>query len=463
MGRREVLTLLACIAGAFALYGGVLSLTFLSDDHVAIWRTGPGHQAWRPTFFRPLSEATFWAGNLIHGPSAWAHRSFNVVLHGVNAWMTCLLATSLITSEEGPRKALAWSASLLFLVYPFHTESVVWLVGRESSLATAAVLAALLCDIRIAEKGRRSFAVGAFFLLGLLCYESVLVLPVLLVTLRWSRRAPVVDRALWMGCLGSLLMWGMLRTVFAGQLINQYGGGFFEHSTATYLASVPKVLLRSFLPPGAAFHGHPFGPVWPYAAVGIASVVLYLFSRMENVSAGRRRFLALSACWLAALVLAFVAGVSTRTSESDRFLYLPSVFLVLATTELLAQVSFARIRIVFVALLSMACVLLCLRGLDPWKRASVITERIVGGLAEKVQRPMVVVGLPDETDGAFIFRHGFAEALLLNGQDTVDMHIGPLMRGEELRGKHGTAVEVSLEEMPSAGDSAFHVLRVRVQ
>ena len=53
-----------------------------------------------------------------------------------------------------------------------------------------------------------------------------------------------------------------------------------------------------------------------------------------------------------------------------------------------------------------------------WKTASGITREIVGAAGEPVKGKVYLINLPDEKDGAYIFRLGFPQALLIAGRDT---------------------------------------------
>jgi hypothetical protein len=53
-----------------------------------------------------------------------------------------------------------------------------------------------------------------------------------------------------------------------------------------------------------------------------------------------------------------------------------------------------------------------------WTAASEITRDIVRAVAEPVRGKIYLINLPDEKDGAYIFRLGFPQALLMAGKDS---------------------------------------------
>lgn len=132
------------MAASFLVFWSVLALTPFSDDHSAVWNAGVRGIPWRNGFFRPLADLSFRLGDALVGTSAVGHRSFNVALHGLNAFLLFTLwFRTAIKLDPHERLVGAIIAGVLFLLYPFHLESIVWLVGREASLGTCFVLLGL--------------------------------------------------------------------------------------------------------------------------------------------------------------------------------------------------------------------------------------------------------------------------------------------------------------------------------
>ena len=416
---RALVPWLVFVLAAFAVFGVVLDLSFLSDDHVAIWRTGPANEAWRSEFFRPLSELTLRLGHWLHGPSPSWHRAFNIALHGTNAFLVFRLFRSGIPEPGSRIVAGSWFAGAIFLVYPFHLESIVWIVGRESSLATFFVLLGLLAAIGVRSRPLRIAFVGACFMAGMLCYGSALLLPVLwLPLLLW---APSPDRRATLHMTAMFVVvgtaWFLCRSALLPAAVDSYTGGFLAHSPSKYLFNVPKVIARFFLPP--RYNTVEQTRLILMLFLAMAAVILHLFRTLKGRRSETSPLLLYVALWLIACALPFVAGASTRTSESDRFLYMPSAFLACALVRgLLISV---RSSWVWSALgvVICACSIQMFRGIQPWRQASMITEKAVLDVPSFIPKGRLhVFDLPDEVNGAFIFRHGFAEAMLLNGLDT---------------------------------------------
>jgi hypothetical protein len=412
---------------AFALFWPTLGIGLLSDDHVAVWRTGVLGQPWRTGFFRPLSDLSIAWGHALHGPGGLGYHAFNVALHGVNAWLVLLLARQWLSALHGP--VVAWMAALLFLVYPFHLESVIWVVGRESALAAFfGLLAFVVLGSAWPERRRAWVSAGAFFL-GALCYESALLLPVLLFPLVAARRPVAWPRfGKWVLAWGTALVLHVaVRPWKADMAAGSYGAGFFGHGPWNYVLNIPKVAGRLFLPPSA----DPGDQLWRFALLlAMALVVTITWGRRSRRSPGCLEPVE-ALLWSLAVtcLLAVLGGVSTRTMESDRFLYMPSVFLALLVAFAVLQFGNMVVRYVVFAAVLMVSVHFLWQGQRSWQEAYRLSAQVIADLpAPPPNARLLVHDLPDHVNGAFVFRNGFAEALLLAGRDTAGV---VLVRGAQ--------------------------------
>jgi hypothetical protein len=126
--------------------------------------------------YHPIPMATVWLQARLSTEPAF-YRAFNVVVH-VGCAALWLVWTTRRLQWPG---ALAAIISVVFLVHPSVTEVVMWITGRHDSLATLAVLGALLLwpddgTVRMGRMvGASLLALAAFF-----CKEPYVVAPVIL-------------------------------------------------------------------------------------------------------------------------------------------------------------------------------------------------------------------------------------------------------------------------------------------
>jgi protein O-mannosyl-transferase len=155
-----------------------------------------------------------------------------------------------------------------------------------------------------------------------------------------------------------------------------------------------------------------------------------------RLQAPARLFFLIQSCFLAlAMLLPIMAGVSTRTSESDRFLHFPSYFLCILIAFIVLHLFKRPVYYLgcFLCILLYQVLFLEKNNLN-WDKASNAVRQILTIIAAgKPSEKIYVMNLPDEIDGAFVFRNGFTDALLLNHIDTASVMVASrLTRDEEL-------------------------------
>ncbi len=431
------------IVVAFILFGPTLHWSAFSDDHSALWNSGVRGIPWRNGFFRPLSDLTFRLTYLLGGTDAGIHRSFNVVVHGFNAFLLYVLC------RQWSFAGGSFLAGLLFLVHPFHQESIVWLVGRESALGTSSILLGLVIAGSALAPILRLLLMALVLILGSLCYEGSLLLFPLAMVAAWSRIMPQWPR--WRPIVLTLgtttIVYLLLRMITVGVEDGGYLHGLPPRDVTALFLRIPKAIARLFIPPEHVFS---------VQAVRVASVssavvlltgyILYVHRRKEH-SALRARIIVWFMFLLIALSMAVMGGVSTMTSESDRFLYLPSAFLCGLAGLLLFRSKRSFVRWGLFVVLAVGCLWQTSRNHRNWRTASAMTMQCIEHLPPIPENGYLwVSGLPGDHGGAFIFRNGFPEAMDLNGRNGARIIVVPsgvtwqqvLSSGLEFRGAHRT-------------------------
>lgn len=176
--------------GAFAsgLRGGfVLDDTYAIVGHPAVQGTAPLLDAFRLSFwgealnstppsYRPLATLSFAIDHHLSGGSA--------VLFHVSSllWYLALVLVGWTFAKRCLPAGAAWLAAALFAVMPTHAENVSSLVGRADTLAVLfSVLALLALSPTIVDgagtSARRVLLAMLAFAAGLLCKESIVMLP----------------------------------------------------------------------------------------------------------------------------------------------------------------------------------------------------------------------------------------------------------------------------------------------
>ncbi|MHA4843531.1 hypothetical protein ACX0G7_05160 [Flavitalea antarctica] len=428
------LPLIVFVTLSLLLYFPVLHNGFASDDFKSVYRAGVRGSLATPGFFRPFSDFTILTTHAIVGLDTFYYHITNVLLHGASAFLLFLLAIKLpFQMEEADRRNFAWVSAILFATYPFHNESITWIVGRGSVIATFFGLACMLCFISNLKPFYKYVVTGFLFFLGLLAYESILLLPFIMLIIFGNKPGSAEKIATWLIVFAiTVFVYFLLRYNVAGVVVSEYGYGGYAFSIFTFATNFFKVAGRMFVPPSS-------NSTFQIIALS-ALVILYgstWFSRAVNLPATikkRRDELVILCCLLVSLIIPVTFGVSTRTSEGERLLYFPSVFIALFLAHIIVRSSWGKVvqRIVITAILLFNIYFIQVNNSN-WEKASAITNSSVRQIAAIAasDKEIILINVPGEYRGAYIFRNALREAMLLNKIDTERVWVANYLNNAE--------------------------------
>ncbi|MCI0587307.1 MAG: hypothetical protein L0323_10750 [Planctomycetes bacterium] len=326
---------LSLLAGTCALYQGALHLGFLDLDDPTYVLENPlvrrldgeslGRVLTEPYFanYSPTHLLSYSLDYSVRGPDPFVFHLSNALWAGLVAGTVYLLGLGLL---GGAGAALLGAA--LFVVHPAHVEAVAWISSRNELVAAAFALASLLAYRRYRRRapGDRLYY-GVSFLLFTLAVggkTSAVVLPaVLLFHDLWVEGRPL-RRSIADKIPFALVACAIGLRALAAQPTARPG---IDLSVAAW--SIPEslgllsgfgtfVLYRDPPPTDPSLDGQVFGGL----------VLLLLLAAPVLL---RRRIGGLSAFLLVSLVLSLLPpqGLSLVHPVADRYLFLPSVFVVL--------------------------------------------------------------------------------------------------------------------------------------
>ena len=358
-GLAKFLPPLLVAAAAFAVYAHTIGFGFVFDEQILI-AENPAvvhpekifsiltEKFWpgpvRGIYYRPVTTLTYALGHLAAGPKPWFQHLLNVVFHTIASVLVFYYARGI--SKNG---AVGFMAGVLFAVHPVHTESVAWVPGRTDVLAFALLLSAKmsLWESRRSAGGRRAgwLAFSSFlFLASLGAKEIAIVFPVLVIAQDFviegrKSRGHIGEYALMVAIAGLYMVW---RTQVLGAEVG-------APPAPDPLEGVP--FLR-WLVVGASIFGHALAKIiyphpWliDYAyeenilAMSTAALLLYSLALVGAAAVFiifRKKMPVLSYCSLSFVICVLPVShlVPFPTLFAERFLYLPSLFVAIAISEL---------------------------------------------------------------------------------------------------------------------------------
>ncbi|MCA1632443.1 MAG: hypothetical protein LC802_01685 [Acidobacteria bacterium] len=450
--RRETYVLLLYVALGVAAYSNVVNAFFLSDDFELVGRVLEGGLpfTWgreHGGFFRPVLISSFYFDTSLWGTRPAGFHLTSLALHALNAFLVFLLTRSLLrawrpTAAEEPRRRrheyVAFLAGLIFLLHPSHTEAVTWVSGRADLLASLFFLLSLLSYVAHARGGQRvALALAlASFALALLSKESAVCLPPAVFVVAaylgegegWARRLKngFVEAVPFFVLLG---VYTAARAVVLGALVGGYGAAQHLNITHSVVASqLLRFSLRAALP-AFVLRGFPFlesralSPaliVLGVLAVLTAAALLQRSTTRTALSALVRRqtFLWLMALLFACALLPVInLRINVFDTQGERFLYLPSAFYAPAVAYLFAWTRDEGRRAAL-RTAALACLLVFYAASlwatnRDWSAASRLSQSIIEELAAQSTRDAVLLlNVPDNLRGAYVYRNGLGRALL---------------------------------------------------
>ncbi len=440
--RKHLFLLYLFVVTAFFIYAPVLHHFFVSDDFKVLYRVTGERIIFIHGFFRPLSDISILITFLAGGLNPVWFNSFNILIHGINSFLLFRLSIQIGRNIQDKSNAFYFAilSSVFFICYPFHNEAVVWILGRGSGMACMFALSGLLCYYEI-KKNNLKIAASCFcYFMSMTAFESAMIFPLLLWLLLLLEKQNSKNIRNWIFALTFTFCLHLIcRYLLSGAFFGSYGNDFFHTSFKKYFLNIAKTGGRLILPPSNN-------------TVLLVSVFIlltlyafyYIIKHIHQIRQNKiwRTIAILSLMLVISCVVPLVAGVNTRTSESDRLLYFPSVFVCMIWAFLIVfNVGNKNLqRLLIFSTVAYNLFFLELNNLN-WRKASSVTSSIL----EKVNAEthsgnsgrIYFLNIPDEIDGAYVLRMGFSDAMKLYGFDLnrfVDVNY--LQRSEMSEIKH---------------------------
>ncbi len=417
---RETIILFIITTLGFILYARCINNAFLSDDYDSLYRIIIEKRIIYREFFRPIIDISFYLNYMLSGLDPGSYYVFNIMIHVFNTYMIYRLVLCFGFFEDKRQMWFAIASALLFMFYPFHNESIVWLSGRLSSIASLCALLAIWFSITGRSFFQAIILPALLFIVALLAYESVIFLPAMLIVLKFVKghtRKSILLTGIVFGV--SLVMYLGARSYFSSVIDNDgYGTRLVSgNGMVDYLGRVVKAFGRSFLPPMQDTKTITLAFI--IACAGIIIIEFFTWRSLKNNPRAKKGFIVLLLLFAIALLLPAIFGVNTRTSEGDRLLYFPSCFLVMHIGFVLCSlVKNVNWRFLSFSIISFYFIFFQQRNNQKWEKASDTANALMSVAGNSEKKSVVLVNVPDDINGAFVFRHGFFEALELNKIDT---------------------------------------------
>ncbi len=180
--KNKIVVLATFLGAALLLFSPSTNRIFLSDDYCTLNNIVANKSVWLETFFRPVGDLTLLWTYTLAGWDPFYFYLVNILLHAANSFLLYLFCLKWY-GKENRYILFAVGAGLLFLTYPSHLEAILWAIGRGISLAVFFALLAMISVVSNLKPALKIALASVFYFLALACYESVLLLPLILLYL----------------------------------------------------------------------------------------------------------------------------------------------------------------------------------------------------------------------------------------------------------------------------------------
>lgn len=323
----------------------------------------------------------------------WAH-IHNVALHGINSLLVYVLLLRLSGSW-----GKACLLSLIFLVHPLHVESVAWIAERKDLLcALFFLLGLILYDGYRANPGKLRYAgVLLAFALSLLAKPMAVTFPVVLLILdffvyrkcfqsnrdagtgssvHYSRA--VVEKLPFIAlALASSIV--TIAAQDAGNSVAYLEAHSFSSRWNTATTAYLVYLKQSILPVNlVAFY--PVNTSSSASTLLLPGAILGALLILSLIAAPRYPLILAGLCWYLVTLLPVIGLVQVgNQAHADRYMYLPSVGLLLACVYLLPSRNSRRFPLAMVisSIFVVYLTAICYWQVGYWRNQNVLFSRVL--------------------------------------------------------------------------------------
>ncbi len=437
--RHNIFILISCFLLSYFIYFNIINSFFLADDFnwvhqiktrgaFGVWTTAPD------VFFRPVVSLTLFVDYTIWGLNSIGYHLTNLSFHAICAFFIYRISSQLLNRVQLPSRQVqltALIAALLFIILPSHVEAVTWISARSDLVATCFCLASFsfYLSYKISHNKRNLFLSYLLFLFALLSKESVVIYPGIIfsyeiydyLTEYDSNKKSIKNILLFPLLYTSLFpIYLILRYLGLGQLIGGYGTGVHLHYNSGIILRGLGSTLRILIPPLS--NSTDFD--WQLLFILIIATLLIVMLTYAWIGDFYKKIskilLFLFISFLISLIPIINLVVSVQDHQGERFLYFPSVFVVMMFTIIICTILW---RYQFILLVSLTIfVLLFSNNLyhsnKNWQIASQISQQILEDINLIAQdESLFIINIPDNFNGAYVYRNGLFPATQLFCED----------------------------------------------
>lgn len=319
------LYIIAVLAVGFALYCfNPWQLYFQNDDFTHILLSSK-QVLFQHNSFRPVCDISVILDYKLWGNYAPGYHITNLLLHIVCSILVFVFSKQVFRLHYPgkDRPVFALAAALLFFIYPMHSESIFWILGRSGTLGAIFSLLCLIFLLKENNKPVNTILSLLFYTIALLTYESSWVLPLISMVLLAGVYGGIINaakkRRLYFTAMAIIFcLYLLLKWKVTGVLFGSYEGANFASFNVPVLArNFIQMVARSMI----SYVETPLVLTMCFILLAVIQFIAWFKYKRFN-----KKSISVAICFLLALLPCTSLGVDLHGTDGERFLYLPSIF-----------------------------------------------------------------------------------------------------------------------------------------
>jgi hypothetical protein len=408
--KRKIIYISSLVAVLLAFYCyDPFSLFFQADDIIHIPLSAAG-KFLQQNSFRPICDLSIMIDYHIWGKNAWGYHISNLLLH-VMACILLFLCLKLLfkkyTVIENSNFS-CWLSTTLFFIYAMHSEPVLWILGRSAILATIFSLLFLYCYLRRNDTYLFTAGFILFWVFCLLTYESTWMLPFfsLLISIETVKKnkAMLKKELLYLIVIIAIFInYLIIRDHYIHEVTGNYESGLLLNGEyILIIKQYVQLFIRSFVP---AFINNKI-VIGLFTAFTL--VIVWLFITLQK---SKKIISVFFVCFLVSLIPYISLGVDTNGTESERFLYFPTLIVAILFSLTIASAKSEKAFWLYPCLFFVHLSILFVVK-DNYRIAGAVTKQVAEALQKTGNQKVVyAVDVPQAQNGAFILRQGLPQII----------------------------------------------------
>ncbi len=360
----------------------------------------------------------------LFGLNGYAWMFLFITLHACIATLAYNIFSTLFSKEEiKSGGSIAFAGSLLFVVSPYLTETLVWYACIHYLVSVLLLLSSFRLVLAYLKHKQVKYILAFYccYIVALFSLELSFVLPVLLFVffLFWPPKIlygtdkTVLLKTFVLPTFCLVLLYFLLSKIFRGSVVGHYGAqAHLNFHLPLLTGNLAKYLLKIFAFIQFAPYKHAalcyafvehekFG--WIFAALLIAGLLGFLFF-YQKLSAKYRISLLLFSFFVIALLPVLNLFITTIVNvESDRFTYFASIFIYPFTVLFCVSV-FRKFGWVLLGVLLFFQVKFLQYNTQSWANSAAINRALTTNFKWSNAPQIYLLNMPDNFRGAYLFR-----------------------------------------------------------